>query len=354
MNEINKLTLIERINRILSDDEFRKYCARCKNDNPNFEFEMQIVEKIARIDISQLTIDENLIHLSTPFSEEMVDSQAISFYSSLDRICPEGIQLKKLAKYNMKYVTHDLTKEKDPRSYCCSKIEKDGTEFRKIFINIEGRIGDVSNACHEICHSMSKGFIEMKSSKDKNMAEVAPVIIDAFSAEFMKNKYPDLQINFIEDAIRSRIQNIIKAREVLLDGLVIKLMLGEITIDDIQKKYYDLYLKNTRMLYRYIDNIERKKFTNMFEKRYLLPTAISEIMLEKLRTDPKSAVKQFKTILENDNDWTVIDALKSLGLVSVKEVFDDYIDNFEKRTKKLIEERKLLQSTNSDNDLSIS
>lgn len=353
MEGINKPTLIERINKILSDNQFRKHCEYCKKNDINFEYEMKIAEKIARLDISQLTIDENLIHMDKPFSVDEVDSQILAFYNALDDIYPEGIQLEKTAKENMQYISHDATKERKSRSYCCTKFNEDGTVFRKIFANIEGRIGDISNACHEVCHSLSKSFTKMKGMRDINMQEVATVMVDAFSTEFMKKQYPNLQANFIEDSIHTQVQNVMKAREVLLDGLVIKLMLGETTIDELKKDYGDLYLKNTRILDCCLDNIENKQFTNMFEKKYLLPQAISQIMLERFRVDAHTTIKQFKSIIENDTEWTIFDTLKNIGLEGVTEVFDDYIDNFQKRIQKLVHERDLIQKTNYDSEISI-
>ena len=108
-----------------------------KKKNPNFEYEMQIAEKIARIDIEDLTIDENLIHLSTPFSADVVDNQVLIFYKELDAICPDGLRFEQLVRENKQYISHDVTKEKNSRSYCCSEIKRDGTKNRKIFINIK-------------------------------------------------------------------------------------------------------------------------------------------------------------------------------------------------------------------------
>lgn len=343
MEVINEPSLIERVTQMLADNQFRKYCAYCKSNNKNFEYEMKVVEQIARLNISSLTIDTNLIHMNTPFSEEEVDKQIIAFYRSLDKIYSNGIQLEKIAKENLQYISHDATKEKNSRSYCCSKINEDGTEFKKIFANIEGRIGDISNACHEICHSMSKSFTEMKPMRDKNMQEVATVIVDSLSAEFLKKQYPNLKANFIENSIHTQIRNVIKAREVLLDGLVIKLMLGETTIDELIKKYGDLYLKNTRILNRCLSNIENKQFTNMFEKKYLLPEAISQIMLERFKISPKTTIEQFKTIVEHDTDWTIFDTLKYIGLESIKDVVDNYVNNFENRMQKIFHEKNLIQ-----------
>ena len=342
MDTNRKLTLSERIARMVHDDEFRRHCARCRNSNPNFEYEMAVAEKIARLNIDQLVIDDNLICIKTPFSEEEIDFQVLEFYKSLDDICPDGIQLKEIAEANMQYLSHDVTKEKNSRSYCCS-TKNNGNEFRKIFANIEGRINDISIACHEFCHSMSKSFTKMKPFKDENMREVGPVIVDALSAEFFKEQYPNLEINLLESAIHTQIQNVIKAREVLLDGLVIKLILGETSIDELKKNYGDLYLKNTRILNRCLDNIENKQFTNMFEKKYLLPQAISQIMLEKFKIDPITSVRLLKTIIENDTDWTIYDTVKNIGFTNIENVLDNYVGNFEKRTQNLIYKKQQLQ-----------
>lgn len=140
--------------------------------------------------------------------------------------------------------------------------------------------------------------MEMKPYNDIYMQEVPAVIIDVLSMEFMKNQYQNLKLNLIESAIHTQILNVIKAREVLLDGLVIKLMLGETSLEELQKTYGDLFLTNVRILDRCLENIEKKQFTNMFEKKYLLPQAIAQIMLERFKTDPVTTVEQLKEIIE--------------------------------------------------------
>ena len=83
----------------------------------------------------------------------------------------------------------------------------------------------------------------------------------------------------------------------------------------------------------------------------MLPQAIAQIMLDRFKTDPAVAVKQLKTIIENDTEWNVFDTLKNIGLAGVTEVFYDYINNFEVRIQKLLIKKEELQKTNDANEL---
>ena len=340
----------EKIVRILHNEEFRKHCKKCKEENPHFEEELAMAEKIARLDIREYKPDSILID-SVRLSEEDIHEGIKSFYKHLDELYPSEKSLGSVAVKNLRYLTHDFEEYKkainEPnavnRSICSSWRDEQGNANRIIYARIEHRVSDVTNACHEFAHSLSKMFTECRNWKDKDMAEIIPVIVDTLANHYFQTEFPELAENFNEDLISTQVSNVVKARYVLLEGLVIKLMLGEITLNEIQQRYGYMFLRNTRMLENCLESIEKYRFANMFEKRYLLPQAIAQLFMEKYKTNPQEAIKTLKTILENDADCNLEDALKSLGLESQEQVIDDYTTKFKSRMDGLIENRHQIQ-----------
>ncbi len=336
------LSIEKRIARILQDEEFRQHCIKCKQENSQFEEEFAIAEKIAMIDISNIKFDEKLLYLQQRFSLKEIKEYLIGFYEHLDNLSSNDNSLINVVKENFKYVTTDCHGDELARSYCLSSVDKNGKEHREIFINPEGRIGDISTAIHETGHSLSQTFIKCKAPKDRNMSEIIPVILDAISNYYLSQNIPSLESNFNANAIHTQIQNVIKAREVLLDGLVIKLMLNEITLDEVKSKFGNLFLRNTNILKRCLENIETYNFTNMYEKRYLIPQAVALKMLDLYRTNPEKAVEIFKEILQNDTNWTIEETLKHLGIDSKQSLIDNYVENYETRMDSLLKQQDLL------------
>ena len=240
--------LKKRIERMLQDEDFRQYCLKCKQENPLFEEEFAIAEKIAMIDISNVKFDDKQLYPQQRFSVEEIKNYLIDFYKHLDSLCSDNLSLINNVQDNFKYITTDNHGDDKARSYCSSSVDKYGNEHREIFINPEGRIGDISTGIHETGHSLSQAFIKCKAPNDRNMSEIIPVIFDAISNYYLSKKIPSLQSNFNANAIHTQLQNVIKAREVLLDGLIIKLMLNEITLDEIKSKYGDKAITNASEL----------------------------------------------------------------------------------------------------------
>ena len=332
----------QRIVRMLQDEEFRQHCLKCKQENSQFEEEFAIAEKIAMIDVSNIKFDDKLLYPQQRFSVKEIKEYLIVFYEHLDNISSNNNSLINVVKENFKYITTDNHGDERARSYCSSSVDKNGKEYREIFINPEGRIGDISTAIHEIGHSLSQTFIKCKAPKDRNMSEIIPVILDAISNYYLSQNISSLEFNFNTNAIHTQVQNVIKAREVLLDGLVIKLMLNEITLDEVKSKFGDLFLRNTNILKRCLENIETYKFTNMYEKRYLIPQAVALKMLDLYKTKPEKAIEIFKEILQNDANWTVEETLKYLGIDSKQSLIDNYVENYDSRMDSLLKQQDLL------------
>lgn len=332
----------QRIARMLQDEEFRQHCLKYKKENPQFDEDFAIAEKIAFIDISSVKFDDTQLYPTQKFSIDEIKKYLIEFYKHLDSLSKNDMSLLDVVKNNSKYVTMDNHGDKTARSYCSSSVDKNGEKRRDIFINPEGRIGDISTAIHEMGHSLSQTFIQCQAPKDRNMSEIAPVILDAISNYYLSQNIPSLESNFNANAIHTQIQNVIKAREVLLDGLVIKLMLNEITLDEVKSKFGDLFLRNTNILKRCLENIETYKFTNMYEKRYLIPQAVALKMLDLYKTKPEKAIEIFKEILQNDANWTVEETLKYLGIDSKQSLIDNYVENYDSRMDDLLKQQDLL------------
>lgn len=79
-------------------------------------------------------------------------------------------------------------------------------------------------------------------------------------------KYPQLNENFNEDALNAQVVNVIKARESLLDAVVIDVMTGHLTQSKAVMRYGEMFSRNTNILNRCLNNIEQYKFSAMFEK----------------------------------------------------------------------------------------
>lgn len=322
------LSVDERLQRALVDQDFKEYCIKCKSENPCFDSALETAKKIAAIDINGIAIDGRKIYINTPISEEQVKGDVLEFYEYLDFLSPNGKSLASAVKENMQYFSTDNRGNPNARSYCLYRSDDQGNEHKEIFCNLEGRIGDTSCAIHEFGHSVCQSFTT--GSKDLRMKEVTTVILDQISNYWLAQKYPQLADNFGEYLVDIQTRNVVKARESLLDGLIINMQTGEMSLQDFQSDYGDMYFKNTNVLKRCLDDIETYRFSNMYEGRYLVPQAIALKMLDRFKQDPKVATAQLKGIIAHDADWTLEETLDYLGMPKESELVDEYVDNFQK------------------------
>lgn len=336
-------TINQRIEKILQDEDFRKHCLKCKQSNPNFDEELAIAEKIALIDTSYINFDYSLIYPDQKFTAQDIRNYLIMFYEHLDSLSDNNTRLTNTVKNNFQYVKTDNGRNGKARSYCSVREDSQRNIKREIFINPEGRIGDITTGIHELGHSLSNAFTQHKLRKDNNMVEVFPVILDAISNHYLSQTIPNLESNFNAHAIETQIINVVKAREALLDGLVIKLMLGETTLDEIASKYGHIYLTNTNVLLRCLENIENIEFTNMYEIRYLVPQAIALKLLDIYKDNPKQAVSLAKEILQNDTNWTLKETLNYLGIESTQTLIDEYVANYHTRMANLLSKQSEME-----------
>lgn len=334
----------QRISRVLKDEEFREHCRHLRQSS-DFDNIFVMVEKIARIDTSKIKIDEKLIHGVNLFSKEEVIADTFEFYQMIDKLAPNGINLTERINQNKKYLTTKVEGRESDRSSCCARKKPDGSEFKEIFINIEGNVGDSKVSIHEFAHSCSDSFTKNKPSKDKRMAEMPTVIMDHISARFLKEKYPHLCENFIEDDIFGQRLNVKKARECLMEALIVKVMVGEVSLDEVVKKYGYLYESEHRdILPMLLKKIENHKFNELFkEAQYLIPQAVGLEMRKRYKKEPELVARQIKEIIEHENDWTEEQALEYLGFPQREQLINDYIDNFQTTISQLQTERQLLK-----------
>lgn len=336
------LSIDERIKRAMGDKSFADFCQK-ERQQKYFDDMLPIVEKIAQIDITNITYDRSLIAGKNFFTKHEIKHDVAEFYSMIDKLSPDDISLTSRLKANMKYFT-TKSKDKDARSYCKSDKDKN---IKEIFVNIEGRIGDTQTAIHEFGHSFSDVFMSFERQQDHRVAEIPTVITDNLSSLFMQEKYPDLQENLIENDIFRQVLNVTKARECLMDAMIVKVMCGETSFDDVINKYGNIFKQFPDILKTRLKKIETFKFYPMEESKYLVPQAISLELAEQFDENPKLVAKQLKHLIKNNHSLTEEQALQDLGLPERDKLIDNYVDKFSTRMKALEDKKQTFQSNNT-------
>ncbi len=183
--------LQDRMKKVLQDEEFMKFCQRERN-REDFDEILTNSLKVASINVSNIHENNSLIAGVYLFSAEQIKNDVIDFYTALDNLAPNGINLMDRLNENVKYIRTE-PKFLGERSYCFSGRDENGNKQREIFINLEGRIGDTGTAMHELCHSCCVPFVDCIGPKDKRVGEIPAIIIDHLSTRFLKKKYPQYQ-----------------------------------------------------------------------------------------------------------------------------------------------------------------
>ena len=334
----------QRIARVLQDEDFRRHCKHLR-EMPNFDKNLELITKIAQIDISQIQIDKKLLDNQNKFSKKEISADTIEFYTMLDELSPDGVNLVNRVKQNAQYLITEGLGRYNGRGYCEAGRGKDGKEYREIYMQVEGRISDTKTAIHEFAHSCTESFVQNIRIKDFKMKEIPTVITDHLSARFLKGKYPELRENFVEDDKFSQVDNVMKARECLMEALIVKVMNGEETYENVMKNYGHLYQGHQDILTRCLERIETIQFEDiMYEERYLVPQMIALEMRERFKKEPELVAKQLKQILAHEHDWTEEQALDYLGLPQREQLADDYVSKFADRMERLdIEKQRIKQ-----------
>jgi len=328
-------TIKQRIERVLQDEDFRKHCKHLRH-MPEFDKKLELITKIAQIDISQVQIDKALLDNQNKFSKKEISADTIEFYRMIDELAPDGVNLVDRVKQNAQYLIIEGLGRYNGRGYCEAGREKGGKEYREIYLRVEGRISDTKTAIHEFAHSCTQSFIQNIPLKDIKMKEIPTVITDHLSARFLKGKYPKLRENFVEDDKFSQIDNVIKARECLMEALIVKVMNGETSYEEVMKKYGHLYQGHLDILTRCLERIETIQFEDiLFEERYLVPQMIAVEMRERFKKNPELVAQQLKEILAHEHDWTEEQTLDFLGLPYREKLADNYVSKFADRMERL-------------------
>lgn len=349
-NNSAKTELSQRINRMLNDEEFRAHCYRLKS-TPDFEENFALVEKIAKIDIDNIRCNMSLIENQQLFTADTLIEFGHDFYRDLDKIAPSNFSFEELFLQNLKYLVVE-NNPNGPRSFCEAR-KTNHDEMRKIYVNIENRITDAEVLMHEFGHSFSKCFTNFAQIKDRKISEVPTVIIDQLSSLYLIKRMPHLKENFIENDIFRQVLNVKKARESLLDGLIVKIMTNEISFSDAVKKYGNLFKQYPYMLDSALHRIETYNFNDiMFESKYLIPQMISLEMRECFLNSPTSVAQDLKTLIQNEYLWTLDEAIQYLNLGTKEKLVDNYVNKFNERISSLRQKcKKDEKYTNKNNNM---
>ena len=345
-----KLSIQERIDRAMYDQSFIDFCVEeCRRDSFNTNFE--IAEKIAQIDISGIKIDGNLLDNQNLFSKKQIMADMEEFYQTIDRLDPNGINLMERLNFSKKYFT--LRKGSHGRSYCKSGVDKHGNINREIYVEIEGRINDTISAVHEAGHSLMYEFQNAKRVKDNRVEEIPTLIVEQLATIFLMEKYPQYTENFLENDRFGLFFSVKKARESLMDALIVKVVSGDMGFEEAVKKYGHLFNGFPRMLSAKLEQIETYNFYPMFEFKYLIPEAISWELREKYQENPQLVVRQLKYIIKESGTIMEEEVFAYLGLPNKKELTKQYINKFHNRMDELVkaqlktrQNKELLQGEN--------
>ena len=334
----------ERIRKVLQNEELKNLCLR-ERTREDFDDILSTSLKVASVDVSDIHENNLLISDINLFAPGQIKNDIIEFYTLLDNLDPNGINLVNRIKANSKYVRLK-PKFLGERSYCFSGRDKNGNKLQEIFINLEGRIGDADTAIHEVCHSCCPQFMECVGPKDKRVGEIPAVITDHLSTNFLKKKYPQFAENFLESDKLGQKLNIKKARECVFDALFIKVMCGEVSLEEVLQKYGNMFNDFPSILLDKLRDVEMNAYKPFYEYSYLVPQAIALEMADRAKDQPKLVAKQLKGIIKDNNKLTEDQILDLLCLPQKNELLDNYVSKFQERIKKINEEQQFLTDNN--------
>ena len=328
------LSFEERVSKKLADRGFIDFCKRERN-REDFDIYFSLVEKLAKVDISIVNFDKDVKKHSWTKTE--AEKDLINFYAMIDNLSPSGTILLDRVEQNLKYLKYG--DEKGGRSHCLLHVDKDGKVTREIYIKLDHEINDTIMLAHEFCHSLCECFINLAKEKDSRVDEIPSVIVDNLMSSYLESKYPEIKEEMKELDKKRQFVQIKKARECLLDGVIVKVVCGEISIDEAKQKYGYLFKPFKELLGQKLEQIENFKFFPMFEKKYLVPQAISLQMRDRFKKNPENVATQLKYLIENVHVLTEEQALDYLQLPSKEKLIDNYIKDFPKRIKTLDDEK---------------
>lgn len=322
---------MEKIEELMRDEKLRERCKQL-SETPDFQKDLQMCEKIAQLDIKGIRINKDLIY-SQPenhYTDEEFQRGIFDFFKTIDSLSPEGESLEKIVADNMEYIEVVVNKQ-GYRSFCSVDSS---TKERLVGVNVEGRVGDISTAIHEFTHSISDDFRRFKRKKDWRMMELMPVISDQLSPIILSKIFPRFRENFAEARLESQVINVMKARKSVVEGMFVKMMAGEVGMEELLTTYNNLFGGNMKVAQEIFEAVQNRKFDAMFEARYLLPQAAAIEMAERFEKNPQEVAKLFKNTLLSDGRISLEEGLTNLKLPNEENLIEEYIQKFPARIEK--------------------
>ena len=128
-----------------------------------------------------------------------------------------------------------------------------------------------------------------------------------------------------------------------MDAMIVKVMCGEDTFDNVMKTYGDLFKQFPDILPSRLEKIETYDFYPMYESKYLIPQAIALELRELFEQNPNLVAEQLKEIIAHTHEWTEEETITYLGLPEKEQLIDDYVTKFPDRMSQMDAEKAKVQ-----------
>ncbi len=317
------------IEKILKREDFKSYCIKINENVENFDEKFNLLLKLCSIDASEILKYRYVTELHYAINEKEAIKDALAFYKWLDNLAPSDFCLESIVKKNLRYLEFNRYADVSICEHSTS-----GKPMRKITIETSAGI-QTHNVIHEMCHSCQREFLELKNS-NRAISEVATDICDELSLIFLGNIHKNKLIYLcvardwmIEDEYFKR-----KSR--LLDAIVVKVMAGEWSLDEVKQKYGFLFKGQEFLIDNCIEKIKDVKFKNIFAYfEHILGCVISKEMIARFLLDPKRVASELKEILKHDLEWSEEELLTFLKLPPKDKLIENYVSKFLEREAKI-------------------
>lgn len=317
------------ITKILQRDDFKNYCKNIIADVENFEYKFNTLLKICSIDVSDILKHKYVSSLQYAKNEKEAIEDTLDFYRWLDKLAPSDFCLESIVKKNLKYLEFDKYIE---HSLCYHLAS--GKPKRKIIIETNDGI-QTHNVIHEMCHSCQREFLELKKT-NRPISEVATSICDELSLMFLGKKHSK-KTTFLFVAREWMIEDeYLKRKSQLLDAITVKVMVGDLSLNEAIKKYGPLFKGQEFLIDNLIKKINDIKFSKLFLFfEHILGCAVSKEMKERFLVDPKRVASELKEILKHDLEWSEDELLSFLKLPPKDKLIENYVNKFLEREAKI-------------------
>ena len=333
-NTTPNIPLNQRIALIMQNPEFKAKCEKYRGIEL-FNY-LDLIERVAFLDVSKIRVNRDLLKADYP--KETIIKEVYDFYADLDAICPD-MPLLPIVEKNMQYLTFEpnysrLKPGEIPRSSCgiSSVVMPNGETrpLREIFIYEDGDVRTIFSGPHEFAHSMSDSFLKLEKFRSNAVAELVPSIVDVFAPELYVKRHPEHAHIIAELQKQSLVTNVNKARQSLLEACVVKVMIGELKLEDVMAKYGSIF--SPQMLNDCLSDIENDNFNPLGEAKYVLPHVMAETLLTMFKQNPEETVKNIKTVLGCDSRINLDQAYQLLHLPNLQTTLKNYNEQIENQS----------------------